>query len=175
LSRPEKRFAEAVLPHLDAAYNLARWIMRDNAEAEDMVQEACLRALRFIGGFRGGDGRLWLLKIVRNACYSRLAANRKHAQETAFDDDLHSPAAAASDAETLLLRSRDADAINRALEGLPTEFREVIVMREMEGLSYKAIADLAGVPIGTVMSRLARARRRMQQALGAKTPVEVAK
>lgn len=157
-----------MLPHLDAAYNLARWIMRDNVEAEDVVQEACLRALRFIGGFRGGDGRLWLLKIVRNTCYSRLAASHKRNQDSEFDDDLHLLDGAASDAETLLLRSRDAAAINRALEELPTEFREAIVMRELEGLSYKEIADIVGVPLGTVMSRLARARRRMRQALGGK-------
>ncbi len=164
-----------MLPHLDAAYNLARWIMRNNAEAEDVVQEACLRALRFIGGFRGGDGRLWLLKIVRNACYSRLAATRKREQDAEFDDELHSPDAQTTDPETLLLRSRDAAVINRALEGLPMEFREAIVMRELEGLSYKEIADIAGVPLGTVMSRLARARRRMRQALRATQPAEVEK
>lgn len=164
-----------MLPHLDAAYNLARWIMRDNAEAEDVVQEACVRALRFIGGFRGGDGRLWLLKIVRNACYSRLAATRKRDQDTEFDDELHLPDTPTTDPETLLLQSRDAAAINRALEELPTEFREAIVMRELEGLSYKEIADIAGVPLGTVMSRLARARRRMQQALGAKQLAGVTK
>jgi RNA polymerase sigma-70 factor (ECF subfamily) len=166
LARRDTRFEEAVLPHLDAAYNLARWIMRNDADAEDVVQDACVRALRFIGGFRGGDGKVWLLKIVRNACFSRLSASRNRNLETEYDDDLHSPSIASASPEVILRRSRDGVAINRALEELPEEFREAIVMRELEGLSYKEIAEIAGVPVGTVMSRLARARKRMQRSLG---------
>jgi RNA polymerase sigma-70 factor, ECF subfamily len=167
LPTPDKisRFEEAILPHLDAGYNLARWLMRNDDEAQDAVQDACLRALRFIGGFRGGDGRVWLLKIVRNTCYSRFERGRKRDLETEFDDETHSPAAETP--EELLLRSRDSEALNRAVESLPAEFREIVVMRELEGFSYKEIADIAGVPIGTVMSRLARARKRLQQILTA--------
>jgi RNA polymerase sigma-70 factor, ECF subfamily len=163
--RPDQRFAQAVLPHLDAAYNLARWIMRNDTDAEDAVQDACLRALRFIGGLRGADGKVWLLKIVRNTCYSRLGRDRRRDLETEFDEDVHSAQGAPADPETLLLRSRDSATINRALDELPDEFREALVMRELEGLSYKEIADIAGLPLGTVMSRLARARRRLQNAL----------
>jgi len=159
------------LPHLDAAYNLARWIMRNDADADDVVQDACLRALRFIGGLRGNDGKVWLLKIVRNTCYSRFARDRRRDHETEFDEDLHSPVEV-PDPEQLLLNSRDGEAINRALDELPEEFREVVVMRELEGLSYKEIAEVASVPLGTVMSRLARARKRLQQTLSAASPKE---
>ena len=164
---PDKfsRFERAILPHLDAAYNLARWLMRNEDEAADAVQDACLRALRFIGGFRGGDGRVWLLAIVRNVCYSRLKRGARREIETEFDDEIHSPEAEAANPEDLLERSRDSETLGRALEELPEEFREVVVMRELEGMAYREIAEVAGVPIGTVMSRLARARKRLQQAL----------
>ncbi len=156
------RFEQEVLPHLGAAYNLARWLTRNEHDAEDLVQEAYLRALRFFEGFRGGDSRAWLLTIVRNTCYTWLGQQGKH--ETAeFDEEIHSPAS--SDPETLLLDGVDRRAIQGALEELPTEFREVIVLRELEGLSYKEIADVAGLPVGTVMSRLARARQRLAQSL----------
>ena len=164
---PDKfsRFEEAILPHLDAAYNLARWLMRNEDEAADAVQDACLRALRFIGGFRGGDGRVWLLAIVRNACYSRLKRGARREMETEFDDEIHRLETEAANPEDLLERSRDSETLGRALEELPEEFREIVVMRELEGMAYKEIAEVAGVPIGTVMSRLARARKRLQQAL----------
>jgi RNA polymerase sigma-70 factor (ECF subfamily) len=167
LSRPGKvsRFEEVVLPHLDGAYNLARWLMRNDADAQDAVQDACVRALRFIGGFRGDDGRVWLFKIVRNTCYTHLRGSRMGKFETEFDDEMHTPDADLANPETLLARSRDGEALNRALDELPAEFREIVVMRELEGLSYKEIADVAELPIGTVMSRLARARRRLQQTL----------
>ena len=161
------RFEQAILPHLDAAYNLARWLLRDENEAADTVQEACLRALRFIGGFRGGDGRSWLLAIVRNTCYSRLKRGASREDETEFDDEIHSPDSEAANPEVLLERSRDSEMLRHALVGLPEEFREVIVMRELEGMGYKEIAEVAGVPIGTVMSRLARARKRLQRTLTA--------
>lgn len=164
---PDKfsRFEEAILPHLDAAYNLARWLMRNEDEAADAVQDACLRALRFIGGFRGGDGRVWLLAIVRNACYSRLKRGARRELETEFDDEVHSLETEAANPDDLLERSRDSETLGRALEELPEAFREIVVMRELEGMAYKEIAEVAGVPIGTVMSRLARARKRLQQAL----------
>jgi len=161
------RFEEVILPHLDAAYNLARWLMREDEAAADAVQDACLRALRFIRSFRGGDSRVWLLTIVRNVCLSRLKQSARRETDTEFDDAIHSPADDTPNPETLLERSRDSAALARALEELSTDFREIIVMREFEGMAYKEIADVAGVPIGTVMSRLARARTRLRQLLTA--------
>ena len=163
-------FEDAILPHVDAAHNLARWLMRNDADADDAVQDACLRALRFFGGFRGGDGRVWLLAIVRNTCYSKLKRNRVNEYQTAFDENLHGHDSDESGPEAALLRNIEAAALQRAVEGLPEEFREVIVMRELEGLSYKEIADVIEVPIGTVMSRLARARGRLQRALKVEIP-----
>ena len=166
------RFEQAILPHLDAAYNLARWLMRDENEAADAVQDACLRALRFIGGFRGGEGRSWLLAIVCNTCYSRLKRSSSRENETEYDDEIHSQDSETADPEVLLQRTRDSETLRQALERLPEEFREVIVMRELEGMGYKEIAAVAGVPIGTVMSRLARARKRLQRILTAMPPKE---
>jgi RNA polymerase sigma factor (sigma-70 family) len=159
------RFEQAVLPHLDAAYNLARWLMRNNQDAEDMVQEACLRALKFFSGFHGVDSRAWLLTIVRNTCYTWLRHNRAHELAASFTDDVQNADSEALNPETLLQRSADGQMLREALEALPLEFREVIVLRELEGLSYKEIAGIADIPIGTVMSRLARGRRRLQQCL----------
>lgn len=163
----DRRFEAAVLPHLEAAYNLARWLMRNEADAEDAVQDACLRALRFIGGLRDEDGRGWLLKIVRNCCYSRLEKTQYREHEAEFNEEMHSPETQKFDPEVLLANLRDRAMLRGAIEALPPEFREVIVMRELEGLSYKAIAEIIETPIGTVMSRLARARKRMQTSLGA--------
>jgi RNA polymerase sigma-70 factor (ECF subfamily) len=160
-----KRFEEATLPHLAAAYNLARWLTRNGLDAEDLVQDAYLRALKAFDGFRGGDGRAWLLTIVRNTCYTWLKENRVQELATAFDEEIHATEHGSTDPEALLLRSADKQSLNEALEKLPLEFREVIVLRELEGLSYKEIAELAGIPVGTVMSRLARARERLQQLL----------
>jgi RNA polymerase sigma factor (sigma-70 family) len=172
LPTPDKlsRFEEAILPHLDAAYNLARWLMRNDADADDAVQDAYLRALRFFGGFRGGDGRAWLLAIVRNTCYSKLKRNRVQEVQTAFDEEIHGQNPDAPGPETVLLESLDAAALQRAVEALPEEFREVVVMRELQGLSYKEIASVTEVPIGTVMSRLARARGRLQRTLKLESP-----
>jgi RNA polymerase sigma factor (sigma-70 family) len=161
------RFEQAVLPHLDAAYNLARWLMRNDQDAEDMVQEACLRALKFFGGYRGVDSRAWLLAIVRNTCYTWLRHYRAHELTTPFDEDLHSTESDAFNPESVSQRNVEAQLLIQALEALPLEFREVIVLRELEGLSYKEIAGIADIPIGTVMSRLARARRRLQHCLAA--------
>ena len=164
---PDKssRFEQAILPHLDAAYNLARWLMRNDDDAADAVQDACLRALRFIGGLRGDDGRVWLLAIVRNTCYSRLKRGSMRANETEFDDELHTPDAEQADPARLLDQAADSEALRCALEALPEEFREVVVMRELEGLAYKEIAAVGGVSIGTEMWRLACGRTRLQQAL----------
>jgi len=159
------RFERAVLPHLDAAYNLARWLTRNDHDAEDVVQEAYLRALKFFGGFRGGDSRAWLLAIVRNTCYTWIEQNRKHEMMTDFDEEAHDVESNDPNPETALLQSADQQMLKQALEALPVEFREVVILRELEGLSYKEIADLAHLPLGTVMSRLARARKRLQQDL----------
>ena len=143
-----------ILPHLDAAYNLARWLMRDPTRAEDVVQDAVLRAISAEAGFRGGDARAWLLRIVRNTAYDALSANRR-SREDELDETLADPSA---DAETLMAQREDLAYLATALEALPLEWREAMVLRELEGLSYREIADITGTPIGTVMSRLSRAR-----------------
>lgn len=158
-------FEAAVLPHLDAAHNLARWLTRNDQDAEDIVQEACVRALKYFAGYHGGDSKAWLLAIVRNTCYTHLRRHRSHELTLPFDDDILNLVSDAYNPETLFMKSVETAAVHRALEMLPVEFREVIVLREMEGLSYKEIAEVAGIPVGTVMSRLARARRRLQTCL----------
>ena len=161
----QARFEQIVLPHLDAAYNLARWLTRNDQDAEDVVQEACLRAFKFFGGFYGGDSRAWLLTIVRNTCYTWLRHNRAHELTTPFDETIHDVECAGLNPEALLLHQADQQLLRRALEALPVESREVIVLRELEGLSYKEIGAIADIPLGTVMSRLARARKRLQHDL----------
>ena len=158
-------FEEAVLPHLTAAYNLARWLTRDETDAEDVVQEAYLRAFKHFGSFHGGDGRPWLLAIVRNTAYTWMQRNRSPELTIPLDDELHEIESKDLNPEALLLQSADTQMVRQVLEDLPVEFREVIVLRELEGLSYKQIADVAEIPLGTVMSRLARARKRLQQSL----------
>jgi len=157
------RFEQAVMPHFDAAYNLARWLTRGESDAEDVVQESYLRAFTFFESFRGDDGRAWLLSIVRNTCYTWLRKNRVQDLATEFDEALHGSDTA--NPEALELRRADAESVRGALDKLPAEFREVLVLREMEGLSYKEIADVAGIAIGTVMSRLSRARKRLHDFL----------
>jgi RNA polymerase sigma-70 factor, ECF subfamily len=157
------RFEQLVLPHLDAAFNLSRWLLRSRADAEDVAQEAMLRAFRFFRGFNGGDARAWLLQIVRNTCYTWLEKNRQVELMTEFDEDQHHPGAATP--ETLAIAADNRDKLARALETLPVRFREVLVLRELEGCSYKEIAAITSIPIGTVMSALARARQRLQRAL----------
>jgi RNA polymerase sigma-70 factor (ECF subfamily) len=164
-------FEETVLPHLDAAYNLARWLTRDQRDAEDVVQEAFLRALRHFSSFKGGDARPWLLAIVRNTFYTWRRSNRLPEEETVLEEDKHPLASETSDPELLLLRENDRQLVRDALTRLPKEFLEVIVLREFEELSYKQIAEIMQVPCGTVMSRLARARKRLVQVLLA-TPNE---
>ena len=166
-SRQLARFEEFVLPHLDAAYNLARWLTRKDHDAEDVVQEAYLRAVRFFDTFHGADGRVWLLAIVRNACYDWLKQNRKQWLATSFDEELHSAPQSALDPANLALVQEDRELLRQALDELPTEYREILVLRELEGLSYKEIGQVAGLPLGTVMSRLARGRDRLEQRLKA--------
>jgi RNA polymerase sigma factor (sigma-70 family) len=158
-------FEEAVLPHLDAAYNLARWLTRNTPDAEDVVQEAYLRAFRFFDGFHGGNARTWLLTIVRNTCYSWLEKNRSHEAAAAFDEQVHTDIVESQDPETLLVRRADAQSLRKALEELPTTFREILVLVELEGLSYKQVAEMLRIPLGTVMSRLGRARYRLRKSL----------
>jgi RNA polymerase sigma factor (sigma-70 family) len=167
------RFEEAVLPHLAAAYNLARWLARNDHDAEDVVQEAYVRAFKFFGGFHGGDSRPWLLAIVRHTCYTWLHHNRGHELMMVFDEEIHSPEREAANPETILLHHVNHQLLRQALEELPVEFREVIILRELEGLSYKDIAQIADLPLGTVMSRLARARKRLQQTLADRLHTEV--
>jgi RNA polymerase sigma-70 factor (ECF subfamily) len=160
-----EQFEARVLPHLGAAYNLARWLTRNDHDAEDVVQESFLRAYRYFGGFHGGDGRAWLLTIVRNTCYTWFQQNRPRELAASLDDAVNNIESDAPSPEAELIRSADRNLITKALEELPLEYREVLVLREMEGMSYKEIADITEIPIGTVMSRLARARKRLQQSI----------
>jgi RNA polymerase sigma-70 factor (ECF subfamily) len=168
LAEPAKivSFEETVLPHLSAAYNLARWLTRNDQDAEDAVQEAYLRAFRSFDGFRGvSEGRAWLLTIVRNTCYTRLKQDRMTELTDAFDEEIHGVEDEVGNPEALLVEKANVQRLRRALEELPAEFREVIVLRELEDMSYSQIAELVAIPMGTVMSRLARARQRLQQLL----------
>ena len=157
------RFEQTILPHLDAAYNLARWLTRNEADAEDVVQEAYLRAFKFFGGFHGGNSRAWLLAIVRNTCYTWLQQNRAHELATEVDEELYG--VESNNPEIILLENMNKQLLKQALEELPVEFREVVILRELEGLSYKEIAAITAVPVGTVMSRLFYARKKLQNLL----------
>ena len=161
-------FEEAMLPHLDAAHNLARWLLRNEQDAQDVVQEAYLRAFRSFGGFHGGNGRAWLLTIVRNTSYTLLKKNRAADLSTAFDEEIHASSDESATPATILEHSEDAELIKEAINELPAEFREIVVLRHQEGLSYKEIADIAQIPPGTVMSRLARARGKLKEYLAAR-------
>jgi RNA polymerase sigma-70 factor (ECF subfamily) len=158
-------FEETVLPHLDAAFNYARWLTRNDADAEDVVQDACVRAMRFFSSLRDDDARAWLFTIVRNAWYSRVSRKANVAEGTRLDDGQDQRPDKALDPEGRLLPPPTVGLGRAALEQLPDDFREVIVLREIEGLCYREIAEIGGVPIGTVMSRLARARERLQTIL----------
>jgi RNA polymerase sigma-70 factor (ECF subfamily) len=158
--------AELLLSHLDSAYNLARWLVRNGEDAEDVVQEAYLRALQYANGFRGGDARAWLLTIVRNTSYKWLRQTRAYEPVVPFDEEVHRGGNGTSNPEQLLLRNADARLVEKVLSELPLRFREILVLRELEGLSYKEIADVMGVPMGTVMSTLSRARIRFREGAG---------
>lgn len=169
-SQERARFEQLVLPHVDAAFNLARWVMRGRNDAEDVAQDALLRAFRFFRGFHGVDARAWLLQIVRNACYSWLEKNRPLDLSTEFDEMLHTQPGATP--ESLAIAGDSRARLTRALETLPARFREVLVLRELEGCSYKEIAAITSMPIGTVMSALARAREKLQHTLTQTAPAK---
>jgi len=163
---PRRIFEEVVLPHVDAAFNYARWLTRSDADAEDVVQDACIRALRFLPSLRGDDARAWLLTIVRNTWHGRFSRKGASAQPLVVNEMVDERSDEGLDPEALVIRQQAVDSVRRAIEELPVDFREVIVLRELEGLSYKEIAAVAGIPIGTVMSRLARGRERLLAVLG---------
>jgi RNA polymerase sigma factor (sigma-70 family) len=155
-----RSFEEILLPHLDAAFNYARWLTKNDADAEDVVQDAYVRALRFFSSLRGEDARAWLLTIVRNTWYGRFPRRAGSGVTTVADEDADTRADVGPDPEAQLIQQQTIEQVRRALEALPADFREVLVLRELEGMSYKEIAAIVGIPIGTVMSRLARARER---------------
>ena len=172
-SQQRIRFEQLVLPHLDAGVNLARWLLRNRADAEDVVQESMMRAYRFFQGFRGGDARAWFLQIVRNGCYSWLDKNRPMELMAEFDEELHlrpSPTP-----ESLATQADEKQQLMLALEALPPRSREVLVLRELEECSYKEIAEITGIPMGTVMSTLSRARSRLQQILSGSNAKEASR
>ena len=156
-------FEDAVLPHLDAAHNLARWLMRNEQDAQDVVQEAYLRAFKSFAGFHGSNGRAWLLTIVRNTCYTLLKKNKAIDLTTTFDEEIHAADSESVSPAAILEHTEEAQLITEAMDALPAEFREILVLRHQEGLSYKEIADIARIPPGTVMSRLARAREKLRE------------
>jgi len=166
MSQATSRFEATVLPHLDAAYNLARWLVRDQHAAEDIVQDACLRAFRYFDKFHGDDARPWLLRIVRNSCYSWLQDAKRAPMSVTFDDEIELDESAeitmamgrSETPETLLIRKAERAEVNAAIKALPAAYREVIILREIEDMPYETIATVMQVPVGTVMSRLSRAR-----------------
>jgi RNA polymerase sigma-70 factor (ECF subfamily) len=158
-------FEQAVLPHLDAAYNLARWLTRNEHDAQDVAQEAYLRAFRFFPGFRGGDARAWLLKIVRNTFYTWSHGNRPLQEAAEFNENFFPPDSDTPNPEEVVLQNDSDTLVRKALEMLPSTSRELLILRELEGMSYKEIADVTGTPMGTVMSSLSRARGRLRQVL----------
>src|SRR6478609_5037630 len=163
---PNRAFEEVVLPHLDAAYNYARWLTRSDADAEDVVQDAAVRALRFFSSLRNDDARAWLLTIVRNTWYTRFSKPGRADQYAVLDDMKDERPDEQLDPEALVIQRQAVEKVQRAIGELPADFREVIVLRELEGLSYKEIAAVIAAPIGTVMSRLARGRERLLTILG---------
>ncbi len=161
-------FEEAMLPHLDAAHNLAKWLLRNEEDAQDVVQEAYLRAFRAFGGFRGTNGRAWLLTIVRNTAYTLLKKSHSVDLTTSFDEEIHVTGHDSASPATILESIEDAQLIKEAMDELPVEFREILILRHQDDLSYKEIAEIAQIPPGTVMSRLARARIKLKEYLAAR-------
>jgi RNA polymerase sigma-70 factor (ECF subfamily) len=161
-------FEAMMLPHLDAAYNLAKWLLRNEQDAQDVVQEAFLRAFKSFDGFHGSNGRAWLLTIVRNTSYTLLKKNRVADLTTLFDEEIHASGDGSVSAATILERSEDTERIREAMDELPAEFREILTLRHQEDLSYNEIGEILKIPIGTVMSRLARARAKLKQCLAAR-------
>ena len=165
-------FEEALLPHLDAAHNLARWLLSNEQDAQDVVQEAYLRAFKSFGGFHGTNGRAWLLTIVRNTSYTLLKKNRAVDLTTSFDEEIHATEHGSVSPATIVEGNEDAALLKEAMDQLPVEFREILALRHQEGLSYKEIADTVQIPPGTVMSRLARARAKLRECLAARNGKE---
>ena len=170
---PLRVFEDTVLPHLDAAFNYARWLTKNQAEAEDVIQDACVRAMRFFSSLRDDDARPWLFTIVRNTWYSRVSRRDNVKEATPLDGAEHERPDDALDPEERLLQQHTVALVRDAIEQLPVDFREVIVLREFEGLSYKEIAGVLCVPIGTVMSRLARGRERLMAVLKLSGSLEI--
>src|SRR6266446_8213260 len=168
-------FEAAMLPHLDAAHNLARWLLRNEQDAQDVVQEAYLRAFKSFSGFHGSNGRAWLLTIVRNTSYTLLKKNRVAGLTTPFDEEIHVAGHESVSPATILEHSENAELIKEAMDELPVEFREILTLRHQEGLSYKEIAEIAQIPPGTVMSRLARARAKLRECLATRLGKEEVK
>ena len=167
------RFEAVVLPHFDAAYNLARWMTRSASDAEDVTQEAMLRAFRFFDTFRGENGRVWLLTIVRNTCLTWIRRHLPQQNSAEFDERLHTDLQASPTPESEYLRQATTEQVRRAIEHLPPEFREVVLMRDLEQLSYKEIATVTQSPLGTVMSRISRARSMLRKLIAAERRSEV--
>jgi RNA polymerase sigma factor (sigma-70 family) len=165
-------FEETMLPHLDAAHNLARWLLRNEQDAEDVVQEAYLRAFRSFGGFHGSNGRAWLLTIVRNTSYTLLKKNRAVDLTTTFDEEIHAPGHESVSPATVLEHAENAELIRKAMDELPAEFREILTLRHQEELSYQEIGEILKIPTGTVMSRLARARAKLREYLASQISQE---
>ncbi|HEV3333570.1 MAG TPA: sigma-70 family RNA polymerase sigma factor [Bryobacteraceae bacterium] len=159
-------FEEIILPHLNAAYNLARWLLRNEQDAQDVVQEASLRAYRFFDGYKGGDAKAWLLTIVRNTSLTWRRRAKRDASNVLFDEVVHGAPADAPNAEERMVDADKTTALRNCIEALPTEYREVLILREFEEMSYKRIAETVGLPVGTVMSRLSRARQRLEACIG---------
>ena len=159
------RIETALLPHLDAAHNLARWLTGNSEDARDVVQDACVRALQFFDSFRGDDGRGWLLAIVRNSCYDFLRKHRRQKEMLGDTEEVDAAPDRQPNPEAQQMRSAEQRLVRECMERLPAEYREMLVLRELEEMSYKQIARVTGLPMGTVMSRLARARKRLQEAL----------
>src|SRR5437773_4140663 len=164
----ETTFEAMMLPHMDAAHNLARWLLHNEQDAQDVVQEAFLRAFKSFGGFHGSNGRAWLLAIVRNTSYTLLKKNRVVDLTTPFDEEIHTAGHESVSPATILEHSENAELIKEAMDELPAEFREILALRHQEGLSYKEMAEIAQIPPGTVMSRLSRARAELKEYLAAR-------
>jgi RNA polymerase sigma-70 factor (ECF subfamily) len=158
-------FEEAMLPHMDAAHNLARWLLHNEQDAQDVVQEAYLRAFRSFAGFHGSNGRAWLLTIVRNTAYTLLKKNRSADLTTTFDEEIHLTGHESASPATIVERAEDAELMKNAIDQLPAEFREILILRHQEDLSYHEIGEILKIPAGTVMSRLARARAKLKDYL----------
>ena len=165
-------FEAMMLPHMDAAHNLARWLLRNEQDAQDIVQEAYLRAFKSFGGFHGSNGRAWLLTIVRNTAYTLLKKNRTADLTTTFDEDIHAVGHDSVSPATILERAEDAELIKNAMNELPAEFLEILTLRHQEELSYQEIGEMLKIPAGTVMSRLARARAKLREYLASQISQE---